>query len=399
MPASDRPRRRARPPPTPRSMPGSSSSPTIPCVIRIARSEMGQGTRTGLAQLVAEELECDWRKVTTDSITPGQNLARKRVWGEMGTGGSRGIRTSQDYVRRGGAAARMMLLQAAADQWQVPVSEVTVADGVITHAASKRSTTYGKVAAAAAGLDGAGPEEHHAQGSEGLEDCRQAAEAAGHGGQAERQPGLCDRRRAAGHAARRDQGVPGVRRHARELRRGEDRGDARRTPRRQGQRHDGRGRRRYLVEGQAGARRAADRLGRGRRRLAVERDDRGASQGGPDGDGHERLTSERRRAQGDRGRRKKGRGGLQHAVPRPRDHGADELHRQDLGRQGRGVGADPELGGLAGRPVGGLGIAAGEMRGLPARPRRRIRTARRRAGLRAPGGAPSPSSFRVSRSR
>jgi hypothetical protein len=68
-----------------------------------ARTEMGQGTRTGLAQLVAEELECDWKKVTTDSITPGQNLARKRVWGEMGTGGSRGIRTSHDYVRRGDA--------------------------------------------------------------------------------------------------------------------------------------------------------------------------------------------------------------------------------------------------------------------------------------------------------
>ena len=70
----------------------------------------------------------------------------------MGTGGSRGIRTSEDYVRRGGAAARMMLLQAAADQWKVPVGELTVADGVITHAASKRTTTYGKVAAAAAKL-------------------------------------------------------------------------------------------------------------------------------------------------------------------------------------------------------------------------------------------------------
>jgi isoquinoline 1-oxidoreductase beta subunit len=119
-------------------------------IIRIARTEMGQGTRTGLAQLVAEELRCDWNKVTTDSITPGQNLARKRVWGEMGTGGSRGIRTSEDYVRRGGAAARIMLLQAAADQWKVPVEELTVSEGVITHAASKRSTSYGKVAAAAA---------------------------------------------------------------------------------------------------------------------------------------------------------------------------------------------------------------------------------------------------------
>ena len=126
--------------------------PDDTCVIRIARSEMGQGTLTGLAQLVAEELECDWKKVATESITPGQNLARKRVWGEMGTGGSRGIRTSQDYVRRGGAAARMMLLQAAADQWQVPVGEVSVADGVIAHAASGRRTTYGKVADAAAKL-------------------------------------------------------------------------------------------------------------------------------------------------------------------------------------------------------------------------------------------------------
>ena len=97
--------------------------PDDTCVIRIARSEMGQGTLTGLAQLVAEELECDWNKVTTEGITPGRNLASKRAWGEMGTGGSRGIRTSEDYVRRGGAAARLMLLQAAAEQWNVPVGE------------------------------------------------------------------------------------------------------------------------------------------------------------------------------------------------------------------------------------------------------------------------------------
>jgi len=126
--------------------------PDDTCVIRIARSEMGQGTLTGLAQLVAEELECDWSKVSTESITPGQNLARKRVWGEMSTGGSRGIRTSQDYVRRGGAAARIMLLQAAAEEWKVPVAEVGVAGGVITHAGSGRKTTYGKVAAAASRL-------------------------------------------------------------------------------------------------------------------------------------------------------------------------------------------------------------------------------------------------------
>jgi len=122
-------------------------------VIRIARSEMGQGTLTGLAQLVAEELECDWSKVTTEYPTPGANVARKRVWGDFGTGGSRGIRTSQDYVRKGGAAARMMLLQAAANEWKVPVGEVSVAKGVITHKASSRTTTYGKVAEAAAKLE------------------------------------------------------------------------------------------------------------------------------------------------------------------------------------------------------------------------------------------------------
>jgi isoquinoline 1-oxidoreductase beta subunit len=119
-------------------------------VIRIARSEMGQGTLTGLAQLVTEELECDWSKVTTEMPTPGQNLARQRVWGEMGTGGSRGIRTSEDYVRRGGAAARIMLLQAAANQWNVPVAELTVKNGIVTHASSGRTTSYGKLAAAAA---------------------------------------------------------------------------------------------------------------------------------------------------------------------------------------------------------------------------------------------------------
>jgi isoquinoline 1-oxidoreductase beta subunit len=121
-------------------------------VIRIARSEMGQGSLTGLAQLVAEELECDWTKVTTEYPTPGQSVARKRVWGDFSTGGSRGIRTSQDYVRKGGATARVMLIQAAADEWKVPASECTVAKGVITHKASGKTTTYGKVAEAAAKL-------------------------------------------------------------------------------------------------------------------------------------------------------------------------------------------------------------------------------------------------------
>ena len=119
-------------------------------VIRIARTEMGQGTLTGLAQMCAEELECDWSKVTTEYPTPGQSVARKRAWGDFSTGGSRGIRESNEYVRRGGATARVMLVQAAAEEWKVPAAECTVNKGVITHTPSARKTTYGKVAEAAA---------------------------------------------------------------------------------------------------------------------------------------------------------------------------------------------------------------------------------------------------------
>jgi isoquinoline 1-oxidoreductase subunit beta len=122
-------------------------------IIRIARSEMGQGTLTGLAQLVAEELECDWSKVTTEYPTPATNVKRNRVWQSYSTGGSRGIRESNDYVRKGGAAAREMLIAAAAKQWGVQPSECKAEKSVITHAASGRTTTYGKVAADAAKIE------------------------------------------------------------------------------------------------------------------------------------------------------------------------------------------------------------------------------------------------------
>jgi isoquinoline 1-oxidoreductase beta subunit len=119
-------------------------------VIRIARSEMGQGTLTGLAQLVAEELNCDWSKVTTEYPSPAQNIARDRIWGNFSTGGSRGIRESHEYVRVGGAAAREMLIAAAAAEWGVPASECVATKGLVTHAASSRAAPYGQLAAAAA---------------------------------------------------------------------------------------------------------------------------------------------------------------------------------------------------------------------------------------------------------
>ncbi|MCY4214309.1 MAG: molybdopterin-dependent oxidoreductase [Gammaproteobacteria bacterium] len=121
-------------------------------VIRIARSEMGQGTLTGLAQMVAEELDCDWSKVDWEYPSPRQNLLRDRVWRSFATGGSRGIRGSHQYVREGGAAARLMLVEAAAGRWQVSAAECSAANSIITHKPSGRTLTYGAVANDAAKL-------------------------------------------------------------------------------------------------------------------------------------------------------------------------------------------------------------------------------------------------------
>ncbi|HYZ61074.1 MAG TPA: molybdopterin cofactor-binding domain-containing protein [Acetobacteraceae bacterium] len=118
--------------------------------VRIARSEMGQGTLTGLAQLVAEELDADWDKIRWEYVAPEVNLASKRAWGDMSTGGSRGLRGSVDYVRQGGAAARAMLMQAAAARWGVPVSECRTREGAVLH--GDKRLRYGALAEDAARL-------------------------------------------------------------------------------------------------------------------------------------------------------------------------------------------------------------------------------------------------------
>ncbi|HET7879802.1 MAG TPA: molybdopterin cofactor-binding domain-containing protein [Acetobacteraceae bacterium] len=127
-------------------------SPDDTVTVRIARSEMGQGTFTGLAQLVADELDADWRNVQAEYVSPDENLAHKRAWGDMSTGGSRGIRGSVDYVRKGGAAARAMLITAASMLWDVPAAECTTKLGVVKHEKSGRTITYGDIAADAAKL-------------------------------------------------------------------------------------------------------------------------------------------------------------------------------------------------------------------------------------------------------
>ena len=128
-------------------------APDDTVMIRIARSEMGQGAMTGLAMLVAEELECDWSKVRTEFVSPAVNLSRNRIWGDTSTGASRSIASSQNYLRRAGATAREMLIAAAAAWWQVPTGECVAANSVITHRPSGRTVTFGAIAAAAASVE------------------------------------------------------------------------------------------------------------------------------------------------------------------------------------------------------------------------------------------------------
>ncbi len=120
--------------------------------IRIARSEMGQGIFTALPMLVAEELGCEWRRVGAAFVAPEENLRRKRIWGDMSTGGSRSIRASQEALRKAGATAREMLIAAAAARWDVAAAECLAHDSVITHRPSGRTLRFGEIAASAAAV-------------------------------------------------------------------------------------------------------------------------------------------------------------------------------------------------------------------------------------------------------
>jgi isoquinoline 1-oxidoreductase beta subunit len=118
--------------------------------IRVARSEMGQGSLTGLPMLVAEELECDWSRVHPEYVPPDANLTRNRVWGSMVTAGSLAIRSSQDYLRKAGAQARMMLICEAAARWNVQSDTCYARNSVVHHPSSGRSLRFGEIAGDAA---------------------------------------------------------------------------------------------------------------------------------------------------------------------------------------------------------------------------------------------------------
>ena len=119
----------------------------------IKHVEMGQGTYTGLSTLVAEELDADWSQIVAEGAPADASRYNNLNWGPVqGTGGSSAMANSFKQMRTAGATARAMLVQAAADQWGVPVEEITVSKGVISHSGSGKSAQFGELAEAAAKL-------------------------------------------------------------------------------------------------------------------------------------------------------------------------------------------------------------------------------------------------------
>ena len=112
--------------------------------------EMGQGIYTGLATLIADEMDADWSRVRATGAPADNKLYTNLLMGMQGTGGSNAIANSFVQMRQAGAAARAMLVAAAADAWKVPAGEITVANGVVRHAPSKRESGFGPLAKAAA---------------------------------------------------------------------------------------------------------------------------------------------------------------------------------------------------------------------------------------------------------
>src|SRR5205807_6111715 len=120
--------------------------------IRVAQSEMGQGTFTSWSKMIVEELECDWSKVRAEYASVNRHVRENKVYGRMATNSSSSVRVSRQYLQQAGASARERLMAAAAQQWSAPRSELTVKAGVITHTPTGRSLRYGQIAQQAASV-------------------------------------------------------------------------------------------------------------------------------------------------------------------------------------------------------------------------------------------------------
>lgn len=118
--------------------------------VMIKHLEMGQGPYTGLATLVAEELDADWSQMRAEGAPANDELYANLAFGAQGTGGSTAMANSFMQMRKAGAAARVMLVGAAAAEWGVPAKEITVKSGVIAHGPSGKSSGFGALAQAAA---------------------------------------------------------------------------------------------------------------------------------------------------------------------------------------------------------------------------------------------------------
>ncbi len=127
-------------------------APDSTVTVLIKQCEMGQGVTTGLTTIVAEEIDADWSQMRFEFAPADAKLYNNLAFGPIqGTGGSTSIANSWDQLRKAGAMARAMLVQAAAAEWQVPAGEITVQKGVVAHASGK-SARFGELAAKAAGL-------------------------------------------------------------------------------------------------------------------------------------------------------------------------------------------------------------------------------------------------------
>ena len=323
-------------------------------VIRIARSEMGQGTLTGLAQLVAEELECDWSKVTTEYPTPGQNLARNRVWGRLldrrqprhprvarvrPQGRRRGAR---DADPGGGERLERAGLRMHGRE------ERDHAHAVRPHDDLRQGRGRGRQARAAEG--------RQAQGPEGLEDRRQAAARLDTADKLTGKQVYGIDLKLPGHAQRRDQGLPGLRRQGEELRRRQGRRACRASrrscrsatpPSPSSPTPGGRPRPRSTRCRSSGTR---ARTPRSRATPSPQMLKEGLDAHGQAFVGNQ--AGDAKAALAERG--EEGRGGLHLPLPEPRHHGADERDGALDGRQVRGLDADPERRGGACRGVRGL---------------------------------------------
>src|SRR3954447_5041994 len=124
-------------------------APDNTVTVMIKHLEMGQGPYTGLATLVAEELDADWSQMRAEGAPANNDLYKNLAFGMQGTGGSTAVANSYEQMRKAGATARALLVAAAADSWKVPASQITVKQGVLRHAGSGRESTFGQLAEAA----------------------------------------------------------------------------------------------------------------------------------------------------------------------------------------------------------------------------------------------------------